>query len=222
MRPFDVPPDALPRQGLRGAASIRDRCARARIPSESPDDDAPPRNLRQRDHVRPGHMSTADPRRVVEDSCAPVEQTNFPPDARSVREMLRARIAACQAVVHVAGVTFGAEPMEPAPKELPTGATPRTEDRRRATLPPCRGDRRGARRCFARRTPRGGHLPPQGRSRTERSRSPLQGQQGKGSYPSMADPGSRRMTQKGAKTGRNLAQNRPQKLTKVDYRGSSR
>ena len=31
--------------------------------------------------------------------CVPVEQTNFPPDARTVREMLRVKIAACDAVI---------------------------------------------------------------------------------------------------------------------------
>ena len=44
--------------------------------------------------------------------CTPVEQTNFPPDARTVRDMLRARIAACHAVVHIAGEVYGAEPAE--------------------------------------------------------------------------------------------------------------
>ena len=47
--------------------------------------------------------------------CVPVEQTNFPPDARSVAEMLRARIADCHAVIHIAGSVFGAEPREPEP-----------------------------------------------------------------------------------------------------------
>jgi hypothetical protein len=42
--------------------------------------------------------------------CVPVEQTNFPPDARTVREMLRVKITACDAVVHVAGEVYGAEP----------------------------------------------------------------------------------------------------------------
>ena len=42
--------------------------------------------------------------------CVPVEQTNFPPDYRTVRAMLRARIETCDAVVHVAGEVYGAEP----------------------------------------------------------------------------------------------------------------
>jgi len=49
--------------------------------------------------------------------CVPVEQTNFPPDARTVREMLRVKIAACDAVVHVAGEVYGAEPGERDPAE---------------------------------------------------------------------------------------------------------
>ena len=49
--------------------------------------------------------------------CVPVEQPNFPPDYRSVREMLRARIAACDAVIHLAGEIYGAEPTERAPGE---------------------------------------------------------------------------------------------------------
>jgi ABC-type branched-subunit amino acid transport system substrate-binding protein len=42
--------------------------------------------------------------------CVPVEQTNFPPDYRTVHEMLRAKVAACDAVIHVAGECYGAEP----------------------------------------------------------------------------------------------------------------
>jgi branched-chain amino acid transport system substrate-binding protein len=42
--------------------------------------------------------------------CVPVEQTNFPPDYRTVREMLSAKISECDAVVHVAGECYGAEP----------------------------------------------------------------------------------------------------------------
>lgn len=49
--------------------------------------------------------------------CVPVEQTNFPPDHRTVREMLRAKIAASDAVIHIAGICFGAEPLTRGPKE---------------------------------------------------------------------------------------------------------
>lgn len=42
--------------------------------------------------------------------CHPVEQTNFPPDFRSVKDMLRERIAGCDAVVHLVGKIYGAEP----------------------------------------------------------------------------------------------------------------
>jgi hypothetical protein len=48
----------------------------------------------------------------------PVEQANFPPDYRSVVEMLQARIAECDAVVHFVGVRYGAEPD---PATLPPG-----------------------------------------------------------------------------------------------------
>ncbi|MGP1345039.1 MAG: DUF4062 domain-containing protein, partial [Phycisphaerales bacterium] len=44
--------------------------------------------------------------------CTPVEQTNFPPHAGAVRDMLRDRIAGCQAVVHVVGEVYGSEPVE--------------------------------------------------------------------------------------------------------------
>jgi hypothetical protein len=50
--------------------------------------------------------------------CVPVTQDHFAPDARTVREMLRARIAACDAVIHLAGECYGAEPFERAPAEL--------------------------------------------------------------------------------------------------------
>ena len=39
-----------------------------------------------------------------------VEQKNFPPDYRDLKEKLRERIGSCDAVVHVAGQCFGAEP----------------------------------------------------------------------------------------------------------------
>ncbi|MEO6004370.1 MAG: DUF4062 domain-containing protein [Opitutus sp.] len=50
-------------------------------------------------------------------NCVPVEQSNFPPDHRTVREMLRTRIAGCDAVLHVAGEVYGYEPQERAPNE---------------------------------------------------------------------------------------------------------
>lgn len=53
--------------------------------------------------------------------CHPVEQANFPPDYRTVREMLREKIADCQAVIHVVGMCYGAEPD---PEKLPPN-TPR-------------------------------------------------------------------------------------------------
>jgi hypothetical protein len=53
--------------------------------------------------------------------CLPVEQSHFPPDARTVDEMLRAKIGECQAVLHMAGFRFGAEP-----ETLPPGAPRRS------------------------------------------------------------------------------------------------
>ena len=54
-------------------------------------------------------------RQIVRDGllslgCLPMVQEHFPPDARTVRAMLRARLAECDAVVHIAGECFGAEP----------------------------------------------------------------------------------------------------------------
>jgi tetratricopeptide (TPR) repeat protein len=42
--------------------------------------------------------------------CHPVEQTNFPPDYRTVSDMLRGKIEECQALIHIAGPRYGAEP----------------------------------------------------------------------------------------------------------------
>ncbi|MGA3170725.1 MAG: DUF4062 domain-containing protein [Chthoniobacteraceae bacterium] len=55
--------------------------------------------------------------------CFPVEQTNFPPDYRSVREMIEARVAQCDAVIHIVGRRYGAEPD---PATLPPGAARRS------------------------------------------------------------------------------------------------
>src|SRR5271168_5028083 len=41
-----------------------------------------------------------------------VEQDNFPPDYRDLKDKLRQRIASCDAVVHIAGHCYGAEPQE--------------------------------------------------------------------------------------------------------------
>lgn len=54
-------------------------------------------------------------------NCHPVEQTNFEPDWRSVTEMLRGKIGDCQALIHLVGFRYGAEPD---PESLPPG-TPR-------------------------------------------------------------------------------------------------
>src|SRR5437764_14781407 len=55
--------------------------------------------------------------------CMPIEQTNFPPDYRSVREMIEEKIAACQAVIHIVGIRYGAEPD---PSTLPEGVARRS------------------------------------------------------------------------------------------------
>ncbi|OYW70475.1 MAG: hypothetical protein B7Z37_30625, partial [Verrucomicrobia bacterium 12-59-8] len=42
--------------------------------------------------------------------CHPVEQTNFAPDFRTVTTMLKEKIGECQAMIHIAGMRYGAEP----------------------------------------------------------------------------------------------------------------
>jgi hypothetical protein len=54
-------------------------------------------------------------RQVVKDAllsidCHPVEQTHFAPDWREVDPMLRDRISDCQALIHIVGLRYGAEP----------------------------------------------------------------------------------------------------------------
>jgi tetratricopeptide (TPR) repeat protein len=54
---------------------------------------------------------------LLDIGCHPVEQTNFPPDYRSVTAMLREKIEDCQALIHIVGKRYGAEPdAEPADK----------------------------------------------------------------------------------------------------------
>ncbi len=50
--------------------------------------------------------------------CMPVEQTNFSLDYREVTELLKSRIAESDAVIHVVGCRYGAEPD---PEQLPPG-----------------------------------------------------------------------------------------------------
>ena len=47
---------------------------------------------------------------LVKIGCLPVEQTDFPPDARTVAEMLRAKIGECHALIHIVGLRFGSAP----------------------------------------------------------------------------------------------------------------
>jgi len=49
--------------------------------------------------------------------CLPDEQATFPPDGRKVLEKLRARIASCHEMVHIAGEVYGTEPRNPLPGE---------------------------------------------------------------------------------------------------------
>ncbi|MBT3015958.1 MAG: tetratricopeptide repeat protein [Candidatus Thiodiazotropha sp. (ex Clathrolucina costata)] len=56
-------------------------------------------------------------------SCHPVEQSNFPPDWRTVTQMLRNKIADCQAMIHIAGLHYG---NEPDPESLTVGDTRRS------------------------------------------------------------------------------------------------
>src|SRR5437773_228968 len=55
--------------------------------------------------------------------CMPVEQSNFPPDYRSVQEMINGKIVGCEAVIHIVGQRYGAEPD---PASLPEGARRRS------------------------------------------------------------------------------------------------
>ena len=55
--------------------------------------------------------------------CLPVEQTNFAPDYRSVQGMIEHKIADCEAVIHIVGLRYGAEPD---PSTLPEGVARRS------------------------------------------------------------------------------------------------
>src|SRR5207249_6730551 len=55
--------------------------------------------------------------------CMPIEQMNFPPDYRSVREMIEEKVAGCEAVIHIVGTRYSAEPD---PSTLPEGAVRRS------------------------------------------------------------------------------------------------
>ena len=50
--------------------------------------------------------------------CHPVEQSHFAPDHRTIEEMLRQKISNCDAVLHIIGLRYGAEPD---PDTLPEG-----------------------------------------------------------------------------------------------------
>ncbi len=55
--------------------------------------------------------------------CYPIVQEHFEPDYRSVKEMIRSRLASCHAMVHLVGRRYGGEP---SPQTLPAGAPRRS------------------------------------------------------------------------------------------------
>ena len=55
--------------------------------------------------------------------CMPIEQADFPPDYRKVSEFLANEIGHCDAVVHIVGMRYGAEPVL---DTLPPGAIRRS------------------------------------------------------------------------------------------------
>src|SRR5262249_4466014 len=55
--------------------------------------------------------------------CMPIERSNFPPDYRSVHEMIEDKIAGCEAVIHIVGLRYGTEPD---PSTLPEGVVRRS------------------------------------------------------------------------------------------------
>lgn len=56
---------------------------------------------------------------LLTSQCHPVEQAHFGPDARTIPDMLLAQITDCQALIHIVGMRYGAEPD---PATLPPGA----------------------------------------------------------------------------------------------------
>src|SRR6266480_3056683 len=63
--------------------------------------------------------------------CMPVEQTNFAPDYRSVQGMIEHKIADCEAVIHIVGLRYGAEPD---PSTLPEGVARRSYTQMEANI----------------------------------------------------------------------------------------
>lgn len=49
---------------------------------------------------------------IQKKGCFPLNQTSFPPDYRTVEEMLRQRLNEADAVIHIAGFCFGVEPSQ--------------------------------------------------------------------------------------------------------------
>src|SRR5262249_31505054 len=93
-----------------------------------------------------GDLRTA--RAAVKDAlltieCHPVEQTTFGPDYRSVQRMLEGKIRDCQALIHIAGLRYGAEPD---PATMPAGTPHRSYTQREYDLGQTLATRRGDKR----------------------------------------------------------------------------
>ncbi len=69
--------------------------------------------------------------------CLPVVQEHFAPDTSTVRAMLREKIAACDAVIYLAGECYGAEPKTRAPGEPRRSYTQLEYDLARELGKPC-------------------------------------------------------------------------------------
>jgi hypothetical protein len=75
--------------------------------------------------------------------CFPVEQGHFGPDYRSVWRMLEGTIGDCQAMIHIAGLRYGAEPDQASvPAETPRRSYTQLEYDLGRTLAKERGDKR--------------------------------------------------------------------------------
>ncbi len=71
-----------------------------------------PGGIRQRHEQGPALLPGDDQECIAHPRLRAGGTVEFPPRCRSVREMLREKIARCDAVIHVAGEVYGAEPRE--------------------------------------------------------------------------------------------------------------
>ena len=81
-----------------------------------PDDPARHARLHQRGHPRARVGAQVVKKGLEDNDYHAVEQDNFPPDYRDLVDKLRERIDSCDAVVHIAGHCYGAEPGERPPE----------------------------------------------------------------------------------------------------------